>query len=120
MAKLTGGGPQGNKTKSMKAGWKVEPKSKAIDPAAVSAMGMAVQFKKPNLESGPGYTTKAQPPTGIANARQGPASAAPGGMGRMIYKSGSQSPTPAPKPVGPTRDTLGEFGPEISGPGRRR
>jgi hypothetical protein len=117
---LTGGGYKSVQHKDMRAGWKTEPKPKAIDPASVSTLGMSTQFKKPDLVSGPGYRTGPQQSTGIGNARKGPAGAGPGGMGRTIYKSGSQSPTPPAREIPKGRDTLAEFGPEISGPGRRR
>jgi hypothetical protein len=94
MVKLTGGGIQGSKVVQSKSAGKVEPKAKAVNPASTAQLGMSVQFKKPNLEMGPGYTPKSQGATGIAGARQGPSGAAPGGMGRTIFPSGSQSPTP--------------------------
>jgi hypothetical protein len=103
MAKLTGGGYGSAKHKDMKAGAKVEPKARAINPTSVSTLGISTAFKKPDLEVGSGYTTKPQPPTGIANSVKGPAGAGPGGMGRTIYKSGSQSPTPAPREMEPGR-----------------
>jgi hypothetical protein len=108
----SGGGITSNKYKTSKSGQKVEPKSRAINPASVSTLGLAVQFKKPNLEMGPGYTTKPQPATGIANATKGPAGAGPGGYGRTIYGSGSQSPTPPAREMPQGRDTLAEYGPE--------
>jgi hypothetical protein len=112
----SGGGIQSNKlVQSQK--WKQEPKPKAVNPASAAQLGRSEQFRKPPLEQGKGYETKPMAATGIANARKGPAGAAPGGMGRTIYRSGSQSPTPAPRAIGPTRDTLSEFGKDI--PGRR-
>jgi hypothetical protein len=118
MVKLTGGGIQSNKTVQSKSGGKVEPKPHAVSPGAADMMGQAVQFRKPPLVQGPGYVTKAEGPTGIANARKGPAGAAPGGMGRTIYGSGSQSATPPAREMPKGRDILSEFGPDI--PGRRR
>lgn len=99
---------------------KVEPKAKAANPAGVAQQGMATAFRKEPPFAGKGYEPGKPGPTGIANARQGPAGAGPGGMGRTIYKSGSQCPTPAARDMAPGRDTLAEYGPEISGPGRRR
>jgi hypothetical protein len=116
----SGGGYNAKVTSSVKASAKVEPRSRAIDPASVSTLGISTQFKKPNLEMGPGYTTKPQPSTGIANARKGPAGAGPGGMGRTIYKSGSQSPTPAAKEMPAGRNTLAEYGPDsVTARGKR-
>jgi hypothetical protein len=105
---MSGGGINSNKTVQSRAGVKVEPRSRAIDPASVATLGVSTAFKRPNLEMGPGYTTKAQGNTGIANATKGPPGAAPGGMGRTIYASGSQSPTPPAKEMAPSRDYLNE------------
>src|SRR5262249_34143151 len=100
--RLTGGGYASRQHKDVKA-WKTEPKSKAIDPASVATIGVSKQFKKPPLEMGQGYQTGPQQSTGIANARRGPAGAGPGGFGRTIYASGSQSlPPPVSKPTGAT------------------
>src|SRR6516162_6407190 len=90
MVKLTGGGYGSRQASNVKASAKVEPKSRAINPASVATLGISTQFRKPNLEMGPGYTTKAQGDTGIANSKKGPAGAGPGGYGRTIYASGSQ------------------------------
>src|SRR5262245_24295320 len=89
---VSGGGYNCKVTSSKKASWKTEPKSKAIDTAAGSTMGISTAFKKPSLEMGPGYTTKAMPATGLRGtynaATQGPSSQ------RTVYKAGSQSATP--------------------------
>jgi hypothetical protein len=112
----SGGGLKSNKlVQSTK--WKQEPKAKAVNPASASTLGMAVQFPKPKLETGPGYQTKPQGSTGIANARQGHSGAGPGGGNRTIYGSGSQSPTPQAREMPKGRDTLSEYGKDI--PGRR-
>jgi hypothetical protein len=116
MVKLSGGGISSNKYRTSKAP-KVEPRSKAVSPGAVDGLGQATAFKKPNLQSGPGYSTKPQPSTGIANARQGHQGAGPGGGGRTIFPSGSQSQTPPARPMPAGRNTLSEFGPDI--PGRK-
>jgi hypothetical protein len=50
----SGGGYLSNKTVHSQH-YKTEPKAKVIDPAAVAAQGLAVQFKKPELEQGRGY-----------------------------------------------------------------
>jgi hypothetical protein len=90
----SGGGINSNKTVQSRSGGKVEPRSTAINPAGISQRDVSTAFRKEPVEVGPGYSTKAMPSTGIANATKGPAGAAPGGFGRTIYKSGSQSPTP--------------------------
>ena len=94
---LSGGGANSRVAKNSQSGQKVEPRSTAINPAGVSQRDVSTAFRKEPVEIGPGYSTKAMPATGIAGARQGPAGAGPGGMGRTIYKSGSQAPTPAAK-----------------------
>jgi hypothetical protein len=114
----SGGGITSNKLLTSK-GYKTEPVPPAVSPAGVAQQGMATQFRKEELYQGKGYQTGPQQSTGIARATFNSAKAGPG-SGRTIYASGSQSPTPTPKPVGPTRDTLAEFGPKISGPSRRR
>jgi hypothetical protein len=115
---LAGGGINSNKTVQSKSGGKVEPVAKAANPAGVAQMGLSHQFKPEPMLQGKGYEPKAMGSTGIANARQGHAGPGPGGGGRMIYKSGSQSPTPPAHGMPAGRDTLSEFGPDI--PGRRR
>ena len=109
----SGGGITSNKlVQSQK--WKQEPKPKAVSVPAAAQLGRSEQFTKGPLETGPGYSTKPMAATGIANARKGPEGAGPGGMGRTIYKSGSQSPTPPARPMPEGRNTLREFGPERS------
>jgi hypothetical protein len=97
---------------------KVEPKPKAANVAGVAQTGLSHQFKPEPMLSGKGYESKAMGSTGIANARKGHAGPGPGGGGRTIYKSGSQSPTPPTHGMPAGRDTLSEFGPDV--PGRRR
>src|SRR5262245_31062834 len=110
----SGGGLTSNKLVQSK-GWKEEPKPHAVSPAAVNQMGVSTQFKKEPLVSGPGYKTGPMADTGIAGASRGPAGAGPGGMGRTIYASGSQSKTPAAQAPGKGRDILSAFGPEATG-----
>jgi hypothetical protein len=111
----SGGGLTMSITKSGKASWKTEPKSKAISPAAVNQMGVSTPFKKEPLVQGRGYETKPMPPTGVPGkynaATQGP------GSQRTAYRTGTQSTygpihpglrKPAP------RDILSEYGPEKS------
>jgi hypothetical protein len=97
MVKLTGGGIQSNKYVTSKAGQKVEPKAKAINPAAVAAQGLAVQFKKPDLEQGPGYSGSAMAPTGSRGVYNA-ATSGPGSL-RTTYKHGTQSACPEAKPL---------------------
>ena len=110
--KLTGGGIQGRNVKQSRSAQKVEPVAHKASPAGAAQLGMSVQFEKEKLQSGKGYEPKAQPSTGIANARQGHSGPGPGGGGRTIYKSGSQSPTPPARELPAGRDTLSEYGPE--------
>jgi hypothetical protein len=107
MAKRTReGGGYGSRPHVEMKKWKQEPKSHAVSPASVNQMGVSTQFKKEPLVSGPGYTTKPEGPTGIANARKGPSGAGPGGMGRTIYSSGSQCKTPPANPLPPGRKII--------------
>jgi hypothetical protein len=99
---------------------KTEPKAKAANPAGVAQMGLSHQFKPEPMLQGKGYEPKAMGSTGIANARKGHAGPGPGGGSRTIYRSGSQSPTPPAHEMHKGREILGAYGPEISGPGRRR
>ena len=116
----SGGGISSNKVVRSKSGGKVEPRSTAIDPAGISQRDVSTAFRKDAVEVGPGYSRGKMPATGIANARQGPAGAGPGGGGRTIYKSGSQSPTPPAREMPGGRNTLAEYGPDsITARGKR-
>jgi len=116
----SGGGITSNKYTTSKSGQKVEPKSRAMSPEAVGQQGAALAFARKPLEQGPGYTPGKMAATGIANAHKGPAGAGPGGYGRTIYKSGSQSPTPVAHGMAPGRDTMAEYGPEsVTSRGKR-
>src|SRR6516162_8732162 len=116
----SGGGISSNKVVQSKSGGKVEPRSTAINPSGVSQRDVSTAFRKEPVEVGPGYSTKAMPATGIAGARQGPAGAGPGGGGRTIYPSGSQSPTPAAREMPAGRNTLAEYGPDsVTARGKR-
>jgi len=100
----SGGGITSNKYVTSRSGMKTEPRSTAINP----------------VEAGPGYSTKPRGDTGIAGARKGPAGAGPGGYGRTIYKSGSQSPTPPAHGMPAGRNTLAEYGPDsVTARGKR-
>ena len=119
MVKLTGGGINSRQVVQSNASRKVEPTSTKINPAGVAQQGVSTAFRKSPIEQGRGYEPSKMGPTGIANAtfnssREGP------GSGRTIFKSGSQSPTPPAREMPAGRDTLSEYGPEISGSGRRR
>ena len=116
----SGGGISSNKVVQSKSGGKVEPRSTAIDPAGVSQRDVSTPFRKTPVEIGPGYNPGKMAATGIANARQGPPGAGPGGFGRTIYKSGSQSPTPPAREMPAGRDTLAEYGPDsVTARGKR-
>jgi hypothetical protein len=112
----SGGGITSNKYVTDRKG-KQEPVTHKASPAGAAQQGMAVQFRKEPLQQGSGYEPKAMGSTGIAGARQGHAGPGPGGGNRTIYRSGSQSPTPAANGMPKGRDTLSEFGPDV--PGRR-
>ena len=117
---LSGGGANSRVVKNSQSGQKVEPRSTAINPAGVSQRDVSTAFRKEPVEIGPGYSTKAMPATGIAGARQGPTGVGPGGGGRMIYPSGSQSPTPVAREMPAGRNTLAEFGPDsVTARGKR-
>src|SRR5262249_20895172 len=116
----SGGGLNSNKVVQSRSGYKVEPRTTAIDPAGVSQRDVSTAFRKTLVEVGPGYSPGKMPATGIANARQGPLGAGPGGFGRTIYKSGSQSPTPPAREMPAGRNTLAEYGPDsVTARGKR-
>jgi hypothetical protein len=93
----SGGGITSNKLVQSK-NWKREPIANKASPAGSAQQGMATQFRKePLIQQGKGYNPSGVPATGIANARKGHEGPGPGGGGRTIYGSGSQSKTPAPK-----------------------
>jgi hypothetical protein len=116
MVKLTGGGISGSKVVSGKAGWKVEPKPKAVSVPAAAQIGRSEQFAKGPLETGPGYKTKPMSATGVGKATTRPDTPGPG-SGRTTYASGSQGKY---GPVNPgigkpaPRDILSEYGPDKS------
>ena len=114
----SGGGINSNRTVQSRSGYKTEPRSTAIDPAGVSQRDVSTAFRKTPVEVGPGYSPGKMPATGIANARKGPPGAGPGGGGRTIYASGSQSPTPSARQMPAGRDILSEYG--RASPGRTR
>lgn len=121
MAKLLGGVISSNKLVTSKA-WKTEPKSKAIDPASVSTIGVSTQFKEPNLEMGPGFRGSQMQPTGMKGTYNAKTSG-PGSL-RTTYPSGAQSQygSPAPNAVNRApdpsatgsrgKDIISGFGPE--------
>ena len=108
----SGGGINSNKTVQSRSSYKVEPIGKAGNVAGVAQQGLATAFRKEPITRGQGYTPKAMPATGIANAVKGPPGAGPGGGGRTIYRSGSQGPTPPAREMPAGRDTLSEYGPD--------
>jgi hypothetical protein len=103
---LAGGGYGSRQHTDKKAGQKVEPVTHKGNVAGVAQTGLSHAFKPGPMTQGKGYEPSKMGPTGIANASKGPAGAGPGGMGRTIYKSGSQSPTPAAKEMPAGRNTL--------------
>jgi hypothetical protein len=91
---LSGGGIESNKVVNTQNP-KQEPRPHGVSVGAVSRLGGMVGEGTPykNLYSKQAYTT----PYGAT-----PSVAGPGG-GRMIMPSGSQSKTPAPRPMGSGR-----------------
>jgi hypothetical protein len=111
----SGGGITSNKLVTSRAP-KVEPRSRAISPGAVSKLGAMqgnhatnqgrnVNVPPPKLDAGRGY----QPVGPTSNMGVGP------GANRTIYRSGSQSATPTARPMPAGRDTLAEYGPNKRG-----
>jgi hypothetical protein len=98
---MSGGGLNCNNVVQTRSGYKVEPRSTAIDPAGVSQRDVSTAFRKTPVEVGPGYSPKAMPPTGVRgtynSSTSGPASQ------RTVYPSGSQSSTPAAHEMPPGR-----------------
>jgi hypothetical protein len=119
MPKLSGGGIQSNKYVTSKSGGKVEPIPHKASPAGAAQLGRAVNYAKEPLQQGRGYSQGPQRETGVAQAKYNSATTGPGSL-RTTYRSGSQAPTPPAEPMPPGRNTLAEYGPEISGPSRRR
>jgi hypothetical protein len=98
--------------------YKTEPVPHKASPAGAAQQGMAVQFKKEPLEAGRGYEPGKMGPTGSRGIYDG--SAMGPGSGRTTYRAGSQSATPPAREMLAGREILGAYGPEISGPSRRR
>jgi hypothetical protein len=88
----TGGGINSKVVSNVNA-LKREPISHAVSPGAVSRQGAVVGEGTPHksLYSGAGYSTPRGPTDGM--------DARPGGNGRQIMRAGSQSPTPAARPM---------------------
>jgi hypothetical protein len=92
----TGGGIRsGNVKQSYNP--KSEPAAKAQSVEAVAQQGMSLAFKHKNLESGPGYTPKAQSDSGSRSYYNSP-KAGPGSL-RTIHPAGTQSKTPSASPL---------------------
>jgi hypothetical protein len=91
---LSGGGIESNKVVNTQNP-KREPVPHGVSPGAVSRLGGMVGEGTPykNLYSKQAYTT----PYGATPSVPGP------GGGRMVMRAGSQSKTPAPRPMGKGR-----------------
>jgi hypothetical protein len=101
---------------------KKEPVAKAQSVEAVAQQGAALRFPHKPLESGPGYTSKPMPPTGVPGHYNSKTSG-PGSL-RTVMKSGRQShygsnppnavnTAPDPSSTGTRgRDILSDYGPE--------
>jgi hypothetical protein len=97
MPKLTGGGINSRQVGHYKDA-KSEPRSYPVDPGRAADIGMSVHYRKMPLE-GAGYSTPQGPTPNAENL-------GPGGCGRQVMRSGSQSSTPSPRPMGKTRPTF--------------
>jgi hypothetical protein len=97
MARATsGGGLTSNKLVETNAP-KAEPRSHNVDPRRPSEIGLSHHYTVPPLYQ----STKASTPYGTTPGND----CRPGGNGRVILPSGSQSRTKAPTPMqGPRRD----------------
>lgn len=97
---ISGGGIEGRKVVHGTSP-KVEPKPHAVSPGHVSRIGhpTAPGAKVGPLYEGRGYSTPVGP---TSNMGVGP------GANREIHRSGSQSKTPAPTPMGPGRSFDGK------------
>jgi hypothetical protein len=96
MAARSGGGINSRVVSQVKAG-KSEPKPHSVSMGAVSRLGAVIGEGTPlkPLYKGAGYSTPQGPTDNTANL-------GPGGCGRMVMRAGSQSATPAPKPMSPS------------------
>jgi hypothetical protein len=96
MTKLTGGGINSRVVSNVSAP-KREPVSHSVSVGAVSRLGgiLGVGTKFKPFYNGQGYSTPSGPTPGL--------DARPGGNGREIMRAGSQSKTPAPRPMGKGR-----------------
>jgi hypothetical protein len=93
---ISGGGIEGRNVGSYRDP-KVEPKRHPVSPGAVSRLGAVV---------GEGTPHKSLYQSSVASTPYGATpgnDCRPGGNGRMIMPSGSQSKTPAPTPMGKGR-----------------
>ena len=118
----SGGGINSDKTVQSRSGYKVEPRSTAIDPAGISQRDISTAFRKTPVEVGAGYSPSQMPATGVKgsynSATLGP------GSGRTVYARGSQAEygpvnpgqvnqAPDVPATRPGRDILSDYGPEM-------
>ena len=108
MAKLTGGGIQGNKNVNVRV--RTGTGSKGSSPGAADQLGQSTAFKKEQVDAGPGYN-----PTKYGNEVALNSKSAPG-QGRTIHGCGSQGTWGPVNPSNsaPAKDILSSFGPEKS------
>jgi hypothetical protein len=97
------GGGHGSRQVTHTRAPKAEPKPHAIEPKAVSQIGIQSFLGRDALREGRGY--------GPVGPTDNVAAVGVGG-GRTIYKSGSQHGMGQAKPMPAGRDTLAEYGPE--------
>jgi hypothetical protein len=96
---ISGGGIEGRQTAHYRDP-KVEPKPHAVSVGAVSRLGGMVGEGTPHkaFYNAQGYTTPSGPTSNL--------DCRPGGNGRQILPSGSQSRTPSPTPMSGPRRSL--------------
>ena len=83
MAKITGGGIQGNK--NVNVGVRTGSPSRASSPASASQLGQSTAFRKESVDVGPAYHS------GLGNEKALDVGKGGVGTGRTVHKSGSQS-----------------------------
>ena len=119
-----GGGP-GSKSLAKTTSYFTGQPGTKINPGGVSQFGGAVG----NHSSDPGRTSgyrgepvrMGQVPGGVPLGNATALSAGQGpGSGRTVMRRGSQHGVSPATPIGPTKDTLAEFGPDSPNVGGRR
>jgi hypothetical protein len=113
MAKITGGGIQGNKNVSV--GQRLGSPSKGSSPGAADQIGQSTAFNKEKVDAGRGYDGAKYGNELATNVGKGGP-----GTGRTLYgQCGTQGThgEVVGKPRPESRDVLSQYGPDI--PGRK-